>query len=78
MKLIKLSTFVEIVFAEGSAPSLNTLRTQIRTGKIPGGTVQADHFYVDMDEYDRATGLHRNLVARKAELASHPLLAGLV
>jgi len=78
MKLAKLSAFVEIVFAEGSAPSLNTLRSQIRAGKIPGGTVQADRFYVDMDEYDRATGLHNQLAERKEQLRGHPLLSGLV
>jgi len=78
MKLTKLSQFMEMVYAEGSAPSRNTLRTQIREAQLPGGVQIGGHYYVDMDEFDRVTGLRDKLAARKAELARSPLLAGLL
>lgn len=75
MRLAKLSEFRRMVFAEGSAPSLNTLRTRIRD--IPGGRIEMGHYYVDLDEYDRATRLRERLAAEQAELERNPLVAGL-
>jgi len=78
MRLAKLSKFRDMIYAEGSAPSLNTLRAQIRADKLPGGLIQGDHFFVDMDEFDRVTGLRDKIAARQAQVAKDPLLAGLI
>ena len=77
MRLAKLSKFRELIYVEGSAPSLNTLRARINSKQIPGGRVECGKYYVDMDEYDRATNYRERLVAEQAELASNPLVAGL-
>lgn len=77
MRLIKLSKFRDMRYADGSAPSLNTLRARIVAGQIPGGTIDAGHYYVDLDEFDRTTHLRDNLAAEAAELKRHPLLEGL-
>lgn len=78
MKLAKLREFRSLNYTEASAPSENTLRRQIERKEIPGGTRRGRTYYVDLDEYDRATNLRRRLAAEQAELAKHPLLAGLV
>jgi hypothetical protein len=77
MKLAKLSAFRELVYAEGSAPSLNTLRARISNKQIPGGCVEHGHYYVDLDEFDRATNYRARLIAEQKELAADPLVAGL-
>ena len=77
MRLAKLSKFREMVYAEGSAPSLNTLRTRINSKQIPGGRVDCGKYYVDMDEYSSATGLRDRLASEQEELARNPLVAGL-
>jgi len=76
MRLVKLSKFREMVYAEGSAPCLETLRARIHD--IPGGTIQLGRYYVDLDEYDRATGLRSSIEARIKVLRADPLLEGLV
>lgn len=78
MRLAKLSKFREMVYAEGSAPSLNTLRQRINNSQIPGGRLDGGKYYVDLDAYDRATHLRDNIAAEAAALKSHPLLEGLV
>jgi hypothetical protein len=72
MKLMKLSKYRELVYAEGSAPSMVTLRNRIN--EIPGGTVLHGHYYVDLDKLE----LHSQAAARERELAANPLLADLV
>jgi hypothetical protein len=76
MRLAKLSEFVTLVYTPASAPSLDRLRARI--GEIPGGTKLGCRYYVDLDEFDRVTGLRRKIDARRAELAADPLLAGLI
>lgn len=78
MRLAKLSEFRRMIYAEGSGPSLTTLRIRINSNEIPGGRIEHGHYYVDMDEYDRATGLRSSLAAQQAEAAKDPLLAGLI
>lgn len=78
MRLAKLTEFKSLVYTPGSAPAETTLRRRIDRGLIPGGKLQEGHYYVDLDEYDRATNMRANLVAQQAELAKHPLLQGLV
>lgn len=78
MKLVKIREFKAMVFSECSAPSDSTLRRQIETGQIPGGTKHGSLYYVDMDEYNRATNLRANLAAQQAQLAQDPRLSGLL
>ena len=78
MRLAKLSKFRDLIYAEGSAPSLNTLRARIVAGQIPGGKVDGGHYYVDLDEFDRATHLRARIAAEQAELARDPELASLL
>lgn len=78
MRLAKLSEFRQLVYTPASAPSDSTLRRRIDRGQVPGGTIQQGHYYVDLEEYDRATKLRAQLTARQAELARNPLLAGLL
>ena len=78
MRLAKLSEFRALIYTPASAPAESTLRRRIERGRIPGGRVEEGHYYVDLDEYNRATNLRANLTAQQAELARHPLLQGLV
>lgn len=68
MRLAKLSAFRRLVYAEGSAPSLATLRARIES--IPGGRIEHGHYYVDLDEYERVNGLRASLEARQKTLRS--------
>lgn len=78
MRLAKLSEFRRLIYTPASAPSDSTLRRRIDKGQVPGGTIQQGHYYVDLDEYDRATKLRARLTARLTELEHHPLLADLL
>lgn len=73
---MKLSQYRLLVYADGSAPSLSTLRARIED--IPGGTILHGHYYIDMDKLERATDLRADAVARERQLAQDPLLADLV
>lgn len=73
MRLMKLSQYRTIVYAEGSAPSLATLRNRIK--EIPGGTILHGHYYVDMDKLESVADLRADLLAREREMAKSPLLA---
>lgn len=76
MRLAKLTEFRRLFYTPDSAPSLTTLRKNI--DKIPGGCKMMDRFYVDLDEFDRATNLRQRLEERQAELAASLKLAGLL
>ncbi len=78
MRLAKLSEFRGLIYAPGSAPAMRTLRGWIDAGKIPGGTIHAGRYYVDLDEFDRATNLRASVAAKLAELEKDPLLDGLL
>lgn len=78
MKLAKLREFRDLVFTPQSAPAESTLRRQIETGQIPGGQKVGGLYYIDLDEYSRATNLRAHLAAQQAELARNPLLADLL
>ena len=67
-----------MLFAEGSAPSLRTVRAQIKRQELPG-TIIAGLYYVDLDELERKTNLRAGLAAREtAILQSCPELADLM
>lgn len=76
MRLTKLSEFRRLVYLDGSAPSVRTLRARIH--EIPGGQVQLGHYYVDLDEYDRVTGYRTKLDKKREELRKDPRLASLL
>lgn len=76
MKLAKLSEFRQMMYTPKSAPSIKTLRSRIDAGKLPGGLIDSGHYYVDLDEYSRATNLQKNLEARRQDLEKK--LTGLV
>jgi hypothetical protein len=78
MRLAKISEFRTLIYSAGSAPAECTLRRQIDRSLIPGGTIQGGHYYVDLDEYARATNLRAALAAQQAALAKNPLLEGLI
>lgn len=66
-----------MIFAEGSAPSLNTLRAQIDRAEIPGGQVRNGRYYVDLDVNDQATKIRADLAARQAAIRNDPDMASL-
>ena len=76
MRLATLAVYRRMVYVEGCAPTLVTLRKRIK--EIPGGRVEFGRYYVDLDENDRATGLLSDINARIAELEKSPLLKGLI
>lgn len=78
MRLAKLSEFRDLVYTAQSAPSVETLRRRVHKGLIPGGRIDHGRYYVDLDEYNRATNLRSRLCSEQAELAQNPFLAGLV
>lgn len=78
MRLAKLTAFRRLVYAQDSAPCLKTLRGWVRDGKIPGGRIEHGHFWVDLDAYDRATGLREGIEARRQQLAAELQAQGLV
>lgn len=72
---MKLSKYRELVYADGSAPALATLRSRIK--EIPGGTILHGHYYVDMDQLEGLADL-RAVATRELQLSQNPLLADLV
>lgn len=78
MRLCKLKQFRGLVYAMGSEPTVRTLRAHIDAGKIPGGRREHGLYYVDLDEYDRATRLTANLEEKRNRLAKSPELEGLI
>jgi hypothetical protein len=76
--LAKLREFRAAFFTADSAPAESTLRRQIDNDQLPGGTRVGHLYYVDLDEYARATNLRANLIAQQRELRNHPLLRDLL
>jgi hypothetical protein len=77
MRLAKLKEFRAMVFSPRSAPTLATLRAQIRAGTLPG-VIHGGLYYVDLDEWDRLTNMGARLRAEHQQLAANPLLKGLL
>jgi len=76
MRLVTLAQYRKLVYAEGSAPALKTLRLRIKD--IPGGRLELGRFYVDLDEYDRIHHLRSGVMETRARLIKDPLLKGLI
>lgn len=79
MRLMTLKNFRSLIYAEGSEPSMGTLRARIKNHQIAGGLIdESGRYYVDMDEFDRKHHLMRSLLERHAQLAASPELEGLI
>lgn len=78
MRLANLEEFRRMVYTEASAPCLNTLRTRIKANEIAGGKRDGRRYYVDLDEFDRAHNLSKQLAERRADLLKSSKLEGLV
>jgi hypothetical protein len=76
MKLATLEEYRKLVYAEGSAPSIVTLRRRIKD--IVGGRVELGRYYVDLDANDAVNELARANSSRIAALRSDPRLKGLI
>jgi hypothetical protein len=72
MKLATLSTYRRLVYAEGSGPTLKTLRLRIKD--IPGGRVELGRYFVDLDVNDRVNRIARAAQSRLDEIMNDPLI----
>jgi hypothetical protein len=72
MKLVSLDKYREMVYAQGSGPSLTTLRRRIKD--IPGGRRELGRYYVDLDANDRRNQLSREAQSKLEQLLNDPLL----
>jgi hypothetical protein len=78
VKLITLERYRDLVWVPGCAPTLSTLRRQIRGGRLPGGSKLFSRYYVDIDANERLTTLATENADRLAELRADPRLKGLI
>ena len=76
MRLATLAEYRRMVYAEGSAPALKTLRLRIKD--IPGGRIELGRYYVDLDANDEVNELARANSSRIQTLRADPRLKGLV
>lgn len=78
MRLVSLKEFRALIYSPASAPGLETLRARVRAGKIAGGMIDAGHYYVDLDEFDRTNRLAAQLADQRRRLEKNPVLQGLL
>ncbi len=78
MRLASLQEFRALVFTEASAPSVDTLRDQVKAGRLPGGRRVLGRYYGDLDEFMRVSALAAELDKQHAETAQSDDLQGLV
>jgi hypothetical protein len=76
MRLLKLAQFRKLVYAEGSAPTIATLRKRIL--EIPGGRIEFGRYYVHIDKHDQATDFRSGLDARREKLRRELVERGLI
>lgn len=76
MRLANLKEYRRLVYSPDSAPTLATLRRNIR--KIPGGCVREGRYYVDLDVLDKETHLSAQIEDRLSQLRQDPVLEGLI
>jgi len=72
MKLATLEEYRRIAYAEGSAPTIVTLRRRIK--EIPGGCITMGRYYVDLDKNRRVNDLAATTQFELDELMKNPLL----
>lgn len=78
MRLASPKEFRSLVFTPATAPSERTVRANIAAKKYPGSIHIAGKPYVDLDVFDRETGLASELLATREALAKSPDLEGLI
>ena len=78
MRLASLGEFRRLIYTPDSAPSMHTLRSRIRDGRLTGGVIDGGRYYVDLDEFDRKHNLRGQITAAKATLEADSRLAGLI
>jgi hypothetical protein len=76
MKLATLHEYRRLVYAEGSAPALKTLRKRIKD--IPGGRVELGRYYVDLDANNEANHLTKAAQSKLDRVRSDPRLKGMI
>jgi hypothetical protein len=72
MRLATLAEYRRLVYAEGCAPTLKTLRLRIKD--IPGGRVELGRYFVDLDVNDRVNHIARAAQSRLDEIMNDPLI----
>jgi hypothetical protein len=72
MRLATLAVYRQLVYAEGSAPALKTLRHRIKD--IPGGRVELGRYYVDLDVNRQAQRIASAAQNRLDEIMNDPLI----
>jgi hypothetical protein len=72
MRLATLAEYRRLVYIEGSAPTLSTLRNRIKD--IPGGRVELGRYYVDLDVNQQAQRIASAAQNRLDEIMNDPLI----
>ena len=72
MRLATLAVYRQLVYAEGSAPALKTLRNRIKD--IPGGRIELGRYYVDLDVNRQAQRIASAAQNRLDEIMNDPLI----
>lgn len=78
MRLCTLRAFRSLIYAPGSEPSFTTLRARADRGEIPGACKQGGRRYIDLDIYDKQTGMSAELREEIGQLEKSPELEGLL
>jgi hypothetical protein len=76
MKLATLEEYRKLVYAEGSAPSISTLRRRI--GEIQGGMKDLGRYWVDLHKNEKAGQIQSELQDYRSKAKKNPNLAGLI
>ena len=63
-------------YAEGSAPSIDTLRRRIK--EIPGGRIEFGRYFVDLDIVDNVNNVRGDIAETRERLKNDPSLEGLI
>jgi hypothetical protein len=76
MRLATLAEYRRLVYAEGSAPSIETLRRKIK--EIPGGRKEFGRYFVDLDMIDKVNTVRSEIAESRERFRNDPLLKGLI
>jgi hypothetical protein len=76
MRLATLAEYRRLVYAEGSAPSIDTLRRKIK--EIPGGRKEFGRYFVDLDMIERVNTVRSEIAETRERFRNDPLLKGLI
>ena len=76
MRLATLAEYRRLVYAEGSAPSIDTLRRRIK--ESPGGRKEFGRYFVDLDMIERVNTVRSEIAESRERFRNDPLLKGLI